>query len=59
LVFEREIPAPVESVFAAFADPALRAEWGAPSDTAVLRNIFGPSAGSAAGAAAHLVHENS
>jgi uncharacterized protein YndB with AHSA1/START domain len=36
LVFEREIPAPVETVFAAFADPAARAEWGAPSDTAVV-----------------------
>jgi uncharacterized protein YndB with AHSA1/START domain len=36
LVFEREIPAPVEQVFAAFADPVARAAWGAPSDTAVL-----------------------
>jgi uncharacterized protein YndB with AHSA1/START domain len=36
LVFEREIPAPVEAVFAAFADPVARAAWGAPSDTAVL-----------------------
>ena len=36
LVFEREIPAPIEDVFAAFADPIARAAWGAPSDTAVL-----------------------
>jgi uncharacterized protein YndB with AHSA1/START domain len=36
LVFEREIPAPVEEVFAAFADPVARSEWGAPSDTAVV-----------------------
>src|ERR1700730_6633756 len=36
LVFEREIPAPVEEVFAAFADPVARTEWGAPSDTAVV-----------------------
>ncbi|MGH6999958.1 MAG: SRPBCC domain-containing protein, partial [Stellaceae bacterium] len=36
LVFEREIPAPVEEVFAAFADPVARAAWGAPSDTAVV-----------------------
>jgi uncharacterized protein YndB with AHSA1/START domain len=36
LVFEREIPAPVEKVFAALADPIARAEWGAPSDTAVV-----------------------
>jgi uncharacterized protein YndB with AHSA1/START domain len=36
LVFEREIPAPVEAVFAAFADPVARANWGAPSDTAAL-----------------------
>jgi uncharacterized protein YndB with AHSA1/START domain len=36
LVFEREISAPVEKVFAAFADPAARAAWGAPSDTAVV-----------------------
>ena len=38
LVFEREIPAPVGKVFAAFADPVLRSEWGAPSDTAVVIN---------------------
>jgi uncharacterized protein YndB with AHSA1/START domain len=36
LVFEREIPAPVERVFAAFADPAARARWGAPSDNTAL-----------------------
>ncbi len=36
LVFEREIPAPVEKVFAAFADPVARTAWGAPSETAVL-----------------------
>jgi uncharacterized protein YndB with AHSA1/START domain len=36
LDFEREIPAPVEEVFVAFADPVARAAWGAPSDTAVL-----------------------
>jgi uncharacterized protein YndB with AHSA1/START domain len=36
LVFERQIPAPVEKVFTAFADPVARTEWGAPSDAAVL-----------------------
>ena len=36
LVFEREISAPTEVVFAAFADPAVRAQWGTPSDTAVV-----------------------
>jgi uncharacterized protein YndB with AHSA1/START domain len=36
LIFEREIPAPVEEVFAAFADPVARTAWGAPSDTAVV-----------------------
>jgi uncharacterized protein YndB with AHSA1/START domain len=36
LVFEREVPAPVEDVFAAFADPAARAAWGAPSDNTAL-----------------------
>jgi uncharacterized protein YndB with AHSA1/START domain len=36
LVFERIIPAPVEKVFEAFADPARRSEWGAPSETAVV-----------------------
>lgn len=36
LVFEREIPATVHAVFRAFSDAALRAEWGAPSATAVV-----------------------
>jgi uncharacterized protein YndB with AHSA1/START domain len=36
LVFEREILAPVERVFAAFADPVARTAWGAPSETAVV-----------------------
>jgi uncharacterized protein YndB with AHSA1/START domain len=36
LVFERDLPAPVEAVFAAFADPVARAAWGAPSETAVV-----------------------
>jgi uncharacterized protein YndB with AHSA1/START domain len=36
LVFERTIPAPIEQVFAAFADPVARSGWGAPSDTAVV-----------------------
>jgi uncharacterized protein YndB with AHSA1/START domain len=36
LIFERDVPAPAEKVFAAFADPVLRSEWGAPSDTAVV-----------------------
>jgi uncharacterized protein YndB with AHSA1/START domain len=36
LVFEREIPASTEKVFAAFVDPAARAQWGTPSDTAVV-----------------------
>ena len=36
LVFERDIPATVEQVFAAFADPASRIEWGAPSDKTAL-----------------------
>jgi uncharacterized protein YndB with AHSA1/START domain len=36
LVFERKISAPSESVFAAFAEPAKRAEWGTPSDTAAV-----------------------
>jgi uncharacterized protein YndB with AHSA1/START domain len=36
LVFERVCAAPVERVFAAFADPAERASWGAPSDTAAF-----------------------
>ena len=36
LIFERDIPAAIEQVFAAFADPVARSEWGAPSDTAVV-----------------------
>jgi uncharacterized protein YndB with AHSA1/START domain len=36
LVFEREIAAPAEAVFAAFADPVARAAWSTPSDTAVV-----------------------
>jgi uncharacterized protein YndB with AHSA1/START domain len=36
LVFERKIPAPIEKVFAAFADVATRVEWGAPSDKTAL-----------------------
>ena len=36
LVFEREIPAPIEEVFAAFADPVARVAWGAPSDNTAL-----------------------
>jgi uncharacterized protein YndB with AHSA1/START domain len=36
LIFERTIPAPIEQVFAAFADPVARSGWGAPSDTAVV-----------------------
>jgi len=36
LVFEREIAAAPKAVFAAFADPAARAQWGTPSDTAVI-----------------------
>jgi uncharacterized protein YndB with AHSA1/START domain len=36
LIFERDVPAPIGKVFAAFADPAARSEWGAPSDTAVV-----------------------
>jgi len=36
LVFEREIAAPQGAVFAALADPVARAQWGAPSDTAVV-----------------------
>ena len=35
-VFERVVPAPIAQVFETFADPAMRAEWGAPSDTAVI-----------------------
>ena len=36
LVFEREIAAAPKAVFCAFADPAARAQWGTPSDTAVI-----------------------
>lgn len=36
LVFDHIVPAPVEQVFAVYADANLRAQWGAPSDTAVL-----------------------
>jgi uncharacterized protein YndB with AHSA1/START domain len=36
LVFEREVPATVEKVFAAFANAKIRSEWGAPSDTATI-----------------------
>jgi uncharacterized protein YndB with AHSA1/START domain len=36
LVFERAISAPTDAVFAALADPTARAQWGAPSDTAVV-----------------------
>jgi uncharacterized protein YndB with AHSA1/START domain len=36
LVFEREVAAPVEKVFVAFADPVERAKWGTPSDGSVL-----------------------
>jgi uncharacterized protein YndB with AHSA1/START domain len=36
LVFERICAAPVERVFAAFADPEERASWGAPSETAAF-----------------------
>jgi uncharacterized protein YndB with AHSA1/START domain len=32
--FDRRCAAPVDQVFAAFADPAIRARWSAPSDTA-------------------------
>jgi uncharacterized protein YndB with AHSA1/START domain len=36
LVFEREVPASVEKVFAAFAVAKIRSEWGAPSDTITI-----------------------
>jgi uncharacterized protein YndB with AHSA1/START domain len=36
LVFDREVSANVEKVFAAFSDAKTRAEWSAPSDTAVV-----------------------
>lgn len=35
-VFERRLEAPVETVFAAFADPVRRASWSAPSETAAF-----------------------
>lgn len=36
LVFERRCEAPVSRVFAAFADPVIRASWSAPSDGAAF-----------------------
>lgn len=36
LAFERHIPATVEKVFAALADPVARSQWGVPSETAVV-----------------------
>lgn len=36
LVFERQVPASIEKVFAALADPVARSQWGAPSETAVI-----------------------
>jgi len=36
LIFERLCSASIERVFAAFADPEERANWGAPSETAVF-----------------------
>jgi uncharacterized protein YndB with AHSA1/START domain len=42
LVFERICSAPVERVFAAFANPAERATWGTPSETAVCSGRAGP-----------------
>lgn len=36
LVFERHCAAPVKRVFAAFADPVIRARWSAPSDGAAF-----------------------
>lgn len=36
LVFERHVPAAVEKVFAALADPMARSQWGAPSEMAVI-----------------------
>jgi uncharacterized protein YndB with AHSA1/START domain len=36
LVFERICAAPVERVFAAFANPEERARWGTPSETAAF-----------------------
>jgi uncharacterized protein YndB with AHSA1/START domain len=37
LVFERTIAARCEDVFDALSDPTKRSDWGAPSDTAVIR----------------------
>lgn len=36
LVFERHVPAVVDRVFAALADPVARAQWGTPGETAVI-----------------------
>lgn len=36
LTFEREVPASIEKVFEALADPAARSQWGAPTDSAVI-----------------------
>jgi uncharacterized protein YndB with AHSA1/START domain len=36
LTFEREVPASIEKVFEALADPVARLQWGAPTDTAVI-----------------------
>lgn len=36
LTFEREVPASIEKVFEAIADPVARSRWGTPSDTAVI-----------------------
>lgn len=36
LVLERFCAAPIERVFAAFADPVQRASWGAPSETSAF-----------------------
>jgi uncharacterized protein YndB with AHSA1/START domain len=36
LDFERKLSASVDEVFAAFADPRKRAEWGTPSETATV-----------------------
>jgi uncharacterized protein YndB with AHSA1/START domain len=36
LIFERVCEATVKTVFAAFADPKVRAAWGTPSETAVM-----------------------
>ena len=36
LVFHRTLPAPIHRVWKAFADPAERAIWGVPSETAVV-----------------------